>query len=127
MGLISNLFRKASELDFQDRRIVILESELARANAELTLAKKVIDAARSSENKTLRRHADMMSQKAGLTPAFVKDATPKEAETLIEYDDEMERRITAAAKLQRNIDPEPQPLEFYEDAVRKDPERYLPH
>lgn len=126
MGLIGNLFRKAQDLDFQDRRIVILESDLARANLELGLAKKAIDTARNSENKTLRRHADMMSQKAGLTPTFVKDAEPKKG---LAPDPDGEERIHSIATIQRQADIddglEPEPIEFYVGKLRDNPDPFI--
>jgi hypothetical protein len=115
------------DLDFERRKNGELENLLEREETRNGLLEKAITQARNSEIRTLRQAADVGLRQLKLTPVFVKDAEPKEAETLFEYDDEMERRITEAAKLQRDIDPEPQSLEFYEEAVRKDPDRYFPH
>jgi len=128
-------FNQASQIDTLNRDLEFerkakeqIEGLLEREETRNELLESAVKSERAKKDKVLLRHADMMSQKSGLTPAFVKDAeSKKEPDNLIEYDDEMERRITAAAKLQQDIDPEPQSLEFYEESIRQDPERYLPH
>lgn len=121
MGLFRNLFRKAQELDFQDRRIVLLEGEVRHLQNKLMLTEKAWKDERAKKDKVLLRHADMMSQKAGLVPAFVKDAEPPAKE---EPDHETEGRIAEIARMQKEADDAeglaPRPLDYYRELVREE-------
>lgn len=68
---------RQSDLDFQTKRADWLDGQLVRKEQEVKLLQDALVAERKAKDKFTLRHSDMMAQKAGLAPAFIKDAEPK--------------------------------------------------
>jgi hypothetical protein len=116
---------RQTDLDFQTKRADWLDSQLARIEAELKLTQKSLESERKAKDKVLLRHADMMSQKAGLFGAFVKDADPKKPEEKPQvFTSYSETQIRAAAELLHEADPV-WSVEEHMEAVRQDPDNHI--
>lgn len=115
---------RQSDLDFQTKRADWLDGQLARLELELKEAKKALAAERSSKDKFVLRHSDMMAQRAGLTPAFVKDAAPP-LPPEPDFTQEDEDRITFMAQANMEADKAQgltaYPIEHYIDQLKAHP------
>lgn len=126
MSFITKWLARQADLDFQTKRADWLDGQIAHLETRLQLTEKALIDERKAKDKFVLRHSDMMSQKAGLVPAFIKDAEPKEPH---KPNPEEEDRIHSMAEMQRTADIdeglEPYPIEWYENKLRENPEQYL--
>lgn len=123
-------FATASELDFQTKRADWLAAEVEKLEQKLALAEAAIKDERKAKDKFILTAMDQISVKAGLFGQFQKQEKPKEVKPP-SYSPEMEARIEAAAKLQREADIDggydPHPIEWYVNQIKDNPEAFLPH
>lgn len=129
MGWIRNAFKTAGEVNSLVREVGFLQGLLEARDKRIEMLEAVIVSERKAKDKVLLRHADMMSAQAKLGQHFVNDAIPKleiEPEPLTLQQIEA---IDWAAKAMRDADIEAgveRPIEAYIDAIKSDPNRYLP-
>jgi len=122
------------DLEFERRASGELEKLLDRAETDLAELKLEVKAARRSEIKTLRHHADIVGKGVKVPSSFVAINEEPEPETPREFNIVELEQIEAAAYANLQMDTEdnakglpvqPQPLDYYIEMIKTDPEKYL--
>jgi len=130
MGWLKNAFATAGEVKSLTHEVGFLQGLLEAADKRNALLEATIIKERAAKDKVLLRHADIMTRQAKLGEHFVNDALPKleiEPEPLtLQQSEAIEWAATQMrdADIEANI--EPRPIEMYREAIKNDPNRYLP-
>ena len=136
MAFWSKHFQQAAQIDklcrdleFEQRASGELEKLLTRAETDLAELKLEVKAARRSEIKTLRHHADIVGKGVKVPSSFVAINEEPEPDKPQEIDFETQERIRVAAELNRQMDIddelEPRPIEYYIETIQQDPDKWL--
>lgn len=128
MGFVGNLFTKAAEIGQLGRHINFLQAQLDREIWKREALEKSLKAERAAKDRVLLRHADMMSVKAALHGAFVKDAEQKAVvPPTISQEDKERIRWMAEQMRTADLDEKGQApdLQVYIDKIAESPDDYL--
>lgn len=129
-----NLFNQARriadfkrEVDFLSRQLEFTEQRAISAEARIVKLDKRVEFERSKFDKFVYVAMDKLTKNAG---TFQKSLLPPVVEKLVELSPDEQSQIEWVAQLNRDADVdagyEPQPLEFYIDAIKADPQKYSP-
>lgn len=136
MGFFSKWFNQAAQLDtlgrdldFEQRKSSELEKLLIREEDKNALLEKEIKRVNTAKDKIVLRYADQVSKQVGLPQHFVSDVIEKPVKDKPEIDLAKEAQITWLAEENRQADIdrgiEPQPIEWYEDILRENFDKYV--
>ncbi len=117
------------EVKFANDQKAEIEGLLNREETRNALLETALKEEQKAHNMALRRYADQMSKQVGLGQHFVADATPKPESKPLILSAHEEEEVRWAAKAQQDSDIEkgydPQPIEFYENAIREDRDKFI--
>ncbi len=118
------------EIDFLRRQCQFAEDRAVHAETKVELLDKSIVSERNKHDKFVALAMDRLVVKNGSYGTFQKELFPKKEALEPTIEPEVLSKIEMAAKEQMDADVaygyEPQPLEFYVNAIKADPTRFLP-
>ncbi len=115
------------EVDFLRRQLAFTEDRAIHAETKVELLEKTVISERSKHDKFVAVAMDKLTKNAG---TFQKVMLPVPEVKPVEISEDELARIEWIAKMNKEADEDmgltPQPLEYYIDIIKQDPQKYQP-
>jgi len=115
------------EVDFLRRQLAFTEDRAVHAEMKVDLLEETVISERSKHDKFVAVAMDKLTKNAG---TFQKVLLPQPVEKPVEMSESEMERIEWIAKMNKEADEDmgldPQPLEYYIDIIKQDPQKYQP-